>query len=219
MTERKRNTQHSNMQRDVWKAWWKEGRPGAIAGQAFDEAMAKWVQDGRHSSGDAPHSLVEYTALNAVRMRRVAKNAKVPPSLSSLLESGRLRGQQWTVITESWCGDAAQTGPLMATLAERAGIVIQWVLRDSAPPIIEDFLTDGAKSIPLWIISSSNGEVLGQWGPRPKELQELVSANKKQPEPVSKGDMAIQIQLWYAKNRGGAFFAESESLLRSTALS
>ena len=203
------------MTRNIWSTWWANGRPGAILGDAYDAAFKDWVDQGRHSSGDAPSSLVEFTALNAVRMRRVSKTSKIPASLLAVLQTQAVGKLHWTVITESWCGDAAQTGPLMAAMAKQAGISIHWMLRDSPPLLIDDFLTGGSKSIPLWVISNASGEVLGHWGARPQALQQVVSANKSQPDSLSKQDMAVQIQLWYARDRGRTFFAEAETLLRS----
>ena len=87
------------MTRNIWSTWWANGRPGAILGDAYDAAFKDWVDQGRHSSGDAPSSLVEFTALNAVRMRRVSKTSKIPASLLALLQTQAVGKLHWTVIT------------------------------------------------------------------------------------------------------------------------
>ncbi len=205
------------MNRPLWDKWWREERSGAMDSQSFAQAMEQWVNNSQHSGGTDPASWIEFTALNAVRMRRVAKTSKMPESLMALLDSGKCREQHWTLITESWCGDAAQTTPLIAAMADRAGVTLNWTLRDSGPKLIREFLTQGSESIPIWIIAGEDGTVLGQWGPRPGDLQSWISKERAKPNPLSKKEMAIQIQLWYARDRGKAFFGEVEPWLRALA--
>ena len=69
------------MNRPLWDQWWREERSGAMDSRSFAQAMEQWVYDGQHSGGTEPASWIEFTALNAVRMRRVAKTIKMPESL------------------------------------------------------------------------------------------------------------------------------------------
>lgn len=182
--------------------------------EAYLEAMAEWTASETHSGPEASDKLAEYTALNAVRMKRVGKTYKMSEAMTELLQSGACNGQHWVVITESWCGDAAQSGPLISRLAEVAGVTLEWVLRDGSNGIIDDFLTNGGKSIPVWIVADANGEVLGTWGPRPNTVKNMVAEYKAQPEPKPPyAEYAAEIQLWYARNRGKEFEAEAQGLL------
>lgn len=205
------------MNRPLWDQWWREERSGAMDSRSFAQAMEQWVNNGQHSGGTEPASWIEFTALNAVRMRRVAKTIKMPESLMALLDSWKCQKQHWTLITESWCGDAAQTTPLIAAMADRAGVTLNWTLRDSGPKLISEFLTQGSESIPIWIIAGEDGKILGQWGPRPSDLQSWIGMERAKPNPLSKKEMAVQIQLWYARDRGKAFFGEVEPWLRALA--
>ena len=200
--------------RPQWARWWADGRPGAMNTAAYLEAMAEWTASETHSGPDPSEKLAEYTALNAVRMKRVGKTYKMGEAMTELLESGACEGQHWVVITESWCGDAAQSGPLISRLAEVAGVTLEWVLRDGPNGIIEDFLTNGGKSIPMWIVADATGEVMGTWGPRPSTVKNMVAEYKAQPEPKPPyAEYAAQVQLWYARNRGKDFEVEAQGLL------
>lgn len=200
--------------RPLWARWWAEGRPGAMNTATYLEAMSEWTASGTHSGPEASDKLAEYTALNAVRMKRVGKTYKMGEAMTELLQSGACDGQHWVVITESWCGDAAQSGPLISRLAEVAGVTLEWVLRDGPNGIMDDFLTNGAKSIPIWIVADASGEVMGTWGPRPNTVKNMVAEYKAQPEPKPPyAEYAAQIQLWYARNRGKEFEAEAQGLL------
>ena len=200
--------------RPQWARWWADGRPGAMDTEAYLEAMAEWTAQGAHSGPEASEKLAGYTALNAVRMKRVGKTYKMGEAMTELLHSKACDGQHWVIITESWCGDAAQSGPLISRLAEVAGITLEWVLRDGSNGIIEDFLTNGSKSIPIWIVADATGEVRGTWGPRPNSVKNMVAEYQAQPEPKpSYAEYAAQAQLWYARNRGMEFEAEARALL------
>ena len=150
-------------------------------------------------------------------MRRVTKTLKWPVELATFLDGGHVSGQHWVCITESWCGDAAQTLPFIAVMAERGGASLDIVLRDGDNGLIEAFLSGGSRSIPKWIIADQVGRVLGTWGPRPAPLQQMVQANKTSDQPLTKQELAVQIQLWYARDRGRHFFREAEAMLRKSA--
>src|SRR3546814_13916104 len=61
--------------------------------------------------------------------------------------------QRWTVITEPWCGDAAHSVPFIELASRKnPAITVSYELRDSEPFRINDYLTNGSKSIPKLII-------------------------------------------------------------------
>ena len=182
--------------------------------ESYVAAMEQWAKRGEHSGPEAYEIFAEYTALNGVRMKRVAKTYKMGEEMKAFLESGACAGQHWVVITESWCGDAIQSGPLIARMAETAGVTLEWVLRDGPNGIIDDFLTDGGRSIPIWIVADDQGQVLGTWGPRPATVRDKVVEYRARPEPKPPyAEYAAEIQLWYARNRGREIEAEALALL------
>ena len=69
-------------------------------------------------------------------MERQLKTIQLLPEQEVL--EGRLRPMEWVVITESWCGDAAQTLPLMHITAKFLHIPMHLVLRDEHPELIND---------------------------------------------------------------------------------
>jgi hypothetical protein len=206
-----------DVSRSHWEAWWKAGRQGAMSYSAYVNAVENWVEEGTHSGPKPSEALAEYTRLNAFRMRRVTKTSKWSSDLEATLKSVMVQGQHWVVITESWCGDAAQTVPLIGAMASSAGIHLDVVLRDEPASIMEDFLTHGARAIPLWIVADSDGNVLGQWGPRPQEAQRMVADFKAAPPPKPEYRVfAAEVQKWYSQDRGKAFFSEALEVIGSS---
>lgn len=88
----------------------------------------------------------------------------------------RLALQNWHIlaITEDWCGDAMLNNPIIRKVAEAAGLPMHAALRDEDTDLIDCYLTNGGRAIPIYIILNEAGEVVTTWGPRAPELQQIV---------------------------------------------
>ena len=88
----------------------------------------------------------------------------------------RLALQNWHIlaITEDWCGDAMLNNPIIRKVAEAAGLPMHAALRDEDTDLIDRYLTNGGRAIPIYIILNEAGEVVTTWGPRAPELQQIV---------------------------------------------
>ena len=83
-------------------------------------------------------------------------------------------------ITEDWCGDAMLNNPIIRKIAEAADIEIRAVLRDADTNLIDRHLTNGGRSIPIYLVLNEAGDVIAKWGPRAPELQQLVMDGRAQ---------------------------------------
>lgn len=104
------------------------------------------------------------------------------------------------VIAEDWCGDASSTVPVLARLAHEApGLELRIIRRDEHPEVMERYLTNGSRSIPIAIALDQHFNELGHWGPRPRELQAWVMANRL---TMPRTELYPQVRQWYARDRG-----------------
>lgn len=87
------------------------------------------------------------------------------------------------VITEDWCGDAMINNAVLRKIAEKAEIEVRCVLRDENIELMDQYLTNGGRAIPIYIFLSEEGEVIGQWGPRAPELQSYVMKQRESLPP------------------------------------
>lgn len=143
---------------------------------------------------------IEYVKLNKSRMNRWLRTGLLKGSTQQTIEKIR-EVQNWYIITEPWCGDAAHSVPFIYLLSElNQNIKLTLILRDSEPEWIERYLTNGSRSIPKLIVRNNYDEDLFTWGPRPKECQLLISELKKQ--QISDEDIKTRAQEWYNKNKG-----------------
>ena len=122
--------------------------------------------------------------------------------------------QTWLVITEGWCGDAAQNLPVINKLAEiNTNIKLKLVLRDENLELMDLFLTNGGRSIPKLIALNKQNEVLFTWGPRPKVATKMVADYKEKHgslDPQFKQDL----QVWYNKDKGKSVQSDFIELLK-----
>lgn len=168
------------------------------------------LAEGKTTGTDHSEAMINYTELNVTRMRRLDKRSRLTEETLQAMGSIQ-RPLVWISITEAWCGDAAQIIPVLDQMADAHPMIEHYlILRDEHPEIMDAFLTNGAKAIPVTIIlDKETNEVLGHWGPRPSVLQEQVMAAKaaslaadtpeERREITSKAK--VDAQKWYARDK------------------
>ena len=132
------------------------------------------------------------------RMNALTATVAVLPELQAALQ--RISQQYvWVVITEGWCGDAAQLVPVIEAVAQASNghLVTRYFLRDANPDLIDRYLTNGGRAIPMTVVlhADSLAEV-AVWGPRPAPAQTLFQDLKASQTPFPK--LAAQLHDWYA---------------------
>lgn len=130
----------------------------------------------------------------------VYRTARIPDwAIGRLAELGeRFRV---VVLAEDWCGDATNTVPVLAKWAELTpGVELRILRRDEHPEVMQRYLTDGTRSIPVAIVLTEAMDEIGWWGPRPAELQEWVKEQRLAGR--TKLDFYPEVRRWYAKDRG-----------------
>ena len=151
---------------------------------------------------DETDAYLEYTKLNEARMNRLDKKLAVPADVVSRILALK-NPYTWLVLSEGWCGDAAQLLPVMNKLALLSSeIDFKIAFRDENPKLMDAFLTNGSRSIPKLIVLDTNTfELRASWGPRPKPAADLISSYKRQYGSIDQTAMT-ELQLWYSHDKG-----------------
>jgi len=168
----------------------------------YRKLVSDLLLEGKSTGNEQSDDLTHYSTLNETRMNRLDKTMKITDENSLKLKS--LKGEYiWLVISEGWCGDAAQILPILYKMAEESGkIDLKIVLRDENEDLMNLFLTKKAKAIPIVIvIDKETGEVLGSWGPRPKGAADFIKNYKKEFGAIDE-TAKTELQLWYLHNKG-----------------
>jgi len=162
------------------------------------------VAEGRTTGPNQSEAMAHYTKMNHSRMKRLDKTIELNPEL---VQAAQNLGDRYsvTVITEAWCGDAAQNVPILAALTKHnPGIKLDLVLRDENLDLMDQHLTNGGRSIPKMLVyNKGTGEVVNTWGPRPAPVQQMVMDYKAQPESerLPYSEFVKEAQVWYNKDK------------------
>jgi hypothetical protein len=152
-----------------------------------------------------------YTKLNLQRMKRWIKTFVPDQELVERLKQSK--HVEWWVITEAWCGDSAQNLPALAGLAKAADISLKIVLRDENLEIMDQYLTNGTRSIPILVSFDAKEQQTFVWGPRPKEAQLLMDEWKANPGGRAFEDFELEMHQWYTANKAAALQAELKAII------
>ena len=178
-----------------------EGLQKAISYTSYRKLISDLIASGKSSGPIQSEDLLNYSKLNDRRMTRLDKTIQL--SHETLLALKKIdKPITWLVLTEGWCGDAAQTLPVINKIADESDLItLKIIFRDEHEELMSHFLTNGGKSIPKLIVLNSENDVLNTWGPRPNIATKMVQDYKNTHGQL---DAAFkqELQVWYNKNKG-----------------
>lgn len=192
----------------------KEKLNNALTYSQFKELSEKNVKEVNPDLlNEMERAYYDYRKLNLARVSRLEKLYK--PSDEALNLIAKIHSPQiWLVITEDWCGDSAQTLPVIAVLASlNNNIDLKILQRDANPEIMNLYLTLGKRSIPKLVVFDKELNEIFQWGPRPHSVKSLAEELHK--KGLEKQEITKQIHLWYAKDGGYSTEREIIELLKN----
>ena len=168
----------------------------------YRDLVSTLISEGKSTGNTQSEALLHYSELNETRMNRLEKTIQITDEVKSQLQSLQ-RNVTWLLLSEGWCGDAAQLVPIIHKMAEVSDkIDLKIVLRDENDALMNEFLTNGARAIPkLIMIDSVTNEVIGEWGPRPEPARKLI-ADYKATHGVVDEPAKIELQKWYLHDKG-----------------
>jgi thioredoxin-like negative regulator of GroEL len=180
----------------------------------YNQYKRQMAEDLLHNPDD---KIKEYINLNQHRMSRVEKTYSVSETLAQQIKRLTHR-TYWLVLTEHWCGDAAQTLPAFHKVAElsQGMIEMKLVYRDENPKLMDAYLTGESRSIPKLIQLDAHYNVTGIWGPRPTEAQKLVKQLKS--NPATAATYSTELHKWYAQNKQQALESEISKLINRASM-
>ncbi|MFZ9027778.1 MAG: thioredoxin family protein [Crocinitomicaceae bacterium] len=163
---------------------------------SFDEILEGKIKTSPYDKD----AYLEYVKLNKSRMNRWLKTGITLTDAKEIIDKID-EPQHWYVITEPWCGDAAHNLPFIYLLSEmNENIELTLILRDKSPEWMDEYLTNGSRSIPKLVVRDKNDADIFTWGPRPDECQRLVRKMKE--EGVENTEAKKRTQQWYNLDKG-----------------
>ena len=170
--------------------------------EAYRDMVDNLLEEGKTTGENHSDAMIHYTKMNVHRMKRHDKRTELNEDLISKLKEIN-RQQIWLLLTEAWCGDAAQLVPVINKMAEVSdNINLRLILRDENLDIMDQFLFRGKnRSIPkLLILDAETLEVISEWGPRPVEAQELFNTMHGSGDLIGQ-EVKEYLHKWYADDK------------------
>jgi len=185
----------------------------AISYTEYRNLVDRLVSENATTGATKTETLIAYTKLNDRRMKRWDKTLKIPLTFEEKIKSVNTK-ITWLVITESWCGDAAHVLPVMNKISKmNENINFKVVLRDENEALMNQFLTNGNKSIPkLIMIDNRTNNVVSTYGSRPNVVTKLVNDFKNEHGSLTP-EFKEGLQVWYNKDKGQSTLEDLTQLL------
>jgi hypothetical protein len=162
---------------------------------AFVERAAARVE-----ANDAADPMTPYRPLNLTRMKRLMSTYEPSKAMKTAMTAVH-EPLTWLVITEDWCGDSAQTLPILAAIAALNPMIHFSIIdRDTNPGVMDRYLTNGSRSVPILVCRDGQGNDRWTWGPRPEAMLALIEEWKAAGRP--KEDWYTDLHTWYAADKG-----------------
>lgn len=180
----------------------------------YKELIASLLAEGKTTNGDNSAEMQYFTTLNVQRMNRIEKTAVLIGPFIQVIQKLEKK-YNLLVISEGWCGDAAQIVPLFQKMTEIAPekFDLRFIFRDEHLSVMDQFLTNGTRSIPVLLLLDGTGELILKWGPRPGILQQLL--NVWRIETPEHDIWSEKLHLWYGRDRTHTTQLELTALLES----
>jgi hypothetical protein len=179
-----------------------DGLKNSFSYQEYRNHVSSLVKEHKTTGNDQSEEMIHYTELNEARLHRLDKTMQVTDEVKLVLKN-LTQNYIWLVISEGWCGDAAQILPILNKMAGVSSkIDLRIVLRDDNELLMNQFLTNGTRSIPkLIIINKETNELINHFGPRPFGATQLILDYKAKHGVVDE-TAKIELQKWYLNDKG-----------------
>ncbi|MGZ9587304.1 thioredoxin family protein [Paenibacillus marinisediminis] len=103
------------------------------------------------------------------------------------------------ILAADWCGDVVRNVPVVFQAMKTAGIPTEVLIMEQFLEVMDQFLTMGGRSVPVVLITDTGGHVLGQWGPRPSDVQAHMIKFKQENTDREAEDYQSNLKAAYVK--------------------
>ena len=160
----------------------------AISYETYRNLIDKYEAEGKSSGVEQTEELIHYTALNQKRYKRLDKTIEIAEDKAAFFKNYP-NSICLLVITETWCGDAAQILPVVHKIAElNPKITMKIVFRDE--------------------------NVLARWGSRPSVATQMVAEEKAKNGKLTP-EFKEDLQRWYNQDKGATIVDDFIAIMQS----
>lgn len=97
----------------------------------------------------------------------------------SFFNSLKEKNLRVVAIVEEWCGHCMLNVPLLIHLANKTNMSVRFLPRDDNLDLMEHYLTNDKRIIPIFVFIDEDGNEVFKWGPVAEEIQDYVAQFRK----------------------------------------
>lgn len=101
------------------------------------------------------------------------------PNETPRLQKIKEKNLRVIAIAEVWCGHCMLCAPILLRLTEQTGMPVRFLPRDENLELMDRYLTNDKRVIPIFIFIDEDGNEVANWGPMAETTKELVDELKK----------------------------------------
>lgn len=87
------------------------------------------------------------------------------------------------VLAAEWCGHCMLDIPIFLHIAEVANIPVRFLIRDDNLELMDQYLTNDKRYVPIIIFIDDAGNEIGKWGPMAPEIANYIDETKQKLPP------------------------------------
>jgi len=117
------------------------------------------------------------------------------------------------VLAEVWCGHCMLDVPILLRTVEAANIPVRFLPRDRHLSLMDQYLTNDKRFIPIFIFIDENGKEVGKWGPMAPAVKAYVDELKQ--DVPAKDDPTYEEKFKEMIHQTGKRFTEDQDLWKT----
>ncbi len=113
----------------------------------------------------------------------IYKNFTPPIEDETFFQSLKEKNWRCIVLAEVWCGHCMLNIPILRRIAERTNMPIRFLPRDENLALMDQYLTNDKRIIPIFIFIDESGNEVAKWGPITKATRKFVDKHAQSLPP------------------------------------
>lgn len=109
--------------------------------------------------------------------QHIYNNFTVPAEDEATLSNKNVR---IIALAAEWCGHCMLNIPILLRITEKANIPIRFLVRDDNLDVMDNYLTNGKRYIPIFVFIDQDGNEVGKWGPMAPEIEAYCNRLKEE---------------------------------------
>jgi len=110
------------------------------------------------------------------------------PADDDFFTSVKEKNLRVVALAEAWCGHCMLDIPILLRIAEKTNMSVRFLPRDDNLELMDQYLTNGNRTIPIFIFIDEHGNEVAKWGPIADRVKAFVSQYRGKLPPKDADD-------------------------------